>query len=346
LRIYTFNPLHDRRWEGFVDGHPHASASHTRSWLEALHRTYGYEPLVYTTCPPTAALTNGIVFCRVTSWLTGSRLVSLPFTDHCEPLIDGRQQCSEILVALQRAVRRESLKYVEIRPLASPLAGAPGVESCSRFAFHMLDLQPPLEDLWARLHKNAIRSQVRRAEREQLSYEQGRDDAILAKFYRLLVLTRRRHQLPPQPMLWFQNLAGCMGDRLTIRVACKDGQPIAGILTLRHARTLVYKYGCSDASSHALGGVPALLWRAIQEAKESGVERLDFGRSDLDNAGLITFKERWGARQSTLEYVRCDAGRAARVERDFGMDAAKRIFARMPDFVLTAAGRLLYRHIG
>ena len=34
-------------------------------------------------------LANGIVFCRVESRLTGRRLVSLPFSDHCDPLVDS-----------------------------------------------------------------------------------------------------------------------------------------------------------------------------------------------------------------------------------------------------------------
>jgi CelD/BcsL family acetyltransferase involved in cellulose biosynthesis len=340
--------LHDPRWPAFVDAHPRASVCHTRGWIQALQSAHGYEPVVFTTCAPGAPLTNGIVFCRVNSWLTGSRLVSLPFTDHCEPLVadDQEDQQVEILGALRQLVDREKLKYVEMRPLGGNLNGVPGVECCSHFQFHMLDLRPPLEDLWKRTHKNAIQSQVRRAEREHLSYDEGRADALLDQFHRLLVLTRRRHKLPPQPLRWFQTLAECMGDRLKVRVASKNGRPIASIVTLRHGDTVVYKYGCSDASAHHLGAMQALLWRTIQEAKDSGAERLDFGRSDSDNAGLITFKDRWGATRSTLTYVRCAVPRMRAAESRYGMETAKRLFACMPDCVLMAAGRLLYRHIG
>ena len=54
---------------------------------------------------------------------------------------------------------------------------------------------------------------------------------------------------------------------MTIHVASKDGLPIAGILTLSFKKTLVYKYGGSDAAHHSLGGMPFLFWRAIQEAQ-------------------------------------------------------------------------------
>ena len=64
--------------------------------------------------------------------------------------------------------------------------------------------------------------------------------------------------------------------RLAIHLASKDGQPVAGILTLSFKKTMVYKYGGSDAAHHRLGGMPFLFWRAIQGAKAQGIEELDW----------------------------------------------------------------------
>ena len=38
-------PAADRRWWSLVEQHPHAAVCHTVEWLEALHRTYGYQPV-------------------------------------------------------------------------------------------------------------------------------------------------------------------------------------------------------------------------------------------------------------------------------------------------------------
>ena len=81
-------PLKDLRWEPFLARHPRASVFHSSAWLAALHRTYGFQPIAYTTSSAGEDLENAMVFCRVESWLTGRRLVSLPFSDHCEPLVD------------------------------------------------------------------------------------------------------------------------------------------------------------------------------------------------------------------------------------------------------------------
>src|SRR6266849_5551657 len=88
VAVYTLDPLQDPRWAEFVKSQLRASIFHTPGWLEAIRRTYGYQTVAYTTSPPTASLANGVVLCRVNSWLTGRRMVSLPFADHCEPLVE------------------------------------------------------------------------------------------------------------------------------------------------------------------------------------------------------------------------------------------------------------------
>src|SRR5262245_20006552 len=86
--VHQLDPLSDPRWKDLVAWHPDASVFHPSAWLGALQRSYGYQPVAYTTSAPGAPLGDGIVFCRVESWLTGRRLVSLPFSDHCAPLVE------------------------------------------------------------------------------------------------------------------------------------------------------------------------------------------------------------------------------------------------------------------
>jgi hypothetical protein len=108
---------------------------------------------------------------------------------------------------------------------------------------------------------------------------------------------------------------------------------------------VTYKYGGSDARFNRLGGMALLFWNAIREAKSEGAEAMDLGRSDRDQAGLIAFKEHWGAAPSRLTYWRYAP--AARVAGREGrtMHVARKLCGRLPGSVLTLAGRLLYRHI-
>ena len=314
-----------------------------------MRRTYGYEPFVLTTSSPGAELTNGLPVCRVKSWLTGRRLVSLPFSDHCEPLVDRPEELYEMLSFLKQEIKHGKWKYTEVRPCNSAVraeGNSNGFQATKAYYFHTLDLSLNLEELFRRFHKSCLQRKIRRAEREGLAYEKGASESLLAKFYHLLRLTGRRHGVPPQPLAWFRNLIDCLSEQVTIHVASKDGQPISSILTLSFKKTIVYKYGCSDARFHKMGGMPFLFWQTIQKAKKHGFEEFDLGRSDLDNQGLIAFKDHLGATRSKLTYYRYPARRAELAANDRRRQTAKRIFAYMPNPVLTLAGRLGYKHLG
>ena len=340
------DPLTDIRWLRLVSRHSSASVFHSPEWLEALHRTYGYEPVALTTSASNSELHNGILFCRVNTLLTRRRLVSLPFSDHCEPLATGSCELSCLLSALEHDADANRCKYLEMRPLGPPSLVECGLGESQSFCFHKLDLGHPAPELFHAFHKDCVQRKIHRAEREGLTCEEGRSPELLQKFYRLQILTRRRQQLPPQPFAWFRNLAACMGEKLKIRVASKDGKPVASILTLQHRRTLVYKYGCSDKAFSNLGGMQFLFWRAIQDAKSQGLLEFDLGRSDWENEGLIQFKDRLGGTRSTLTYWRYPASAAAHARPAWQTKLAKRIVSRLPNACLSALGSLLYRHAG
>ncbi len=309
------NPLEDSRWTRLVERHPSASVFHSLSWLRALGRTYGYEAIAYTTAEIKQELTNALLFFRVKSWLTGNRLVSLPFSDHCEPLVRGLQELQELLVGPQEELNHGIWKYVEIRPRT--LAFSEGLEKeVEEYFLHTLDLRPKLEAIYNGFHKDSIRRKIRRAEREGLTIESGNNEQLLAEFFRLHLITRRRHSLPPQPKDWFSNLLESFQDRAIIRLARKDNIPVAAVLTLEHNKSIVYKYGCSDVRFHNTGAMPFLFWDMIRDASHRGFEQIDLGRTAPDNAGLLTFKDRWGATRERLIYARYPPRNAPPSRRD------------------------------
>lgn len=345
MDVHAIDPLSDRRWDALVACHPAATVFHLRGWLEALALTYGYEPFVLTTGPSDKPMTDGVPLCRVSSWITGNRAVSLPFADHCEPLLNYDSPFSPFANFLRTECDRQAWKYVELRPLSWHWDPDPHMQRGHTYYFHSLDLMRPLEQLFTRLHKNSLQRRIRRAEREHLSYDTGRSEQLVNEFYKLLLITRRRHDMIPQPRAWFKNLVECMGDQIQIRLARKDGIPIAAILSLRHRSSVVYKYGCSNEKFHRFGAMPFLFWRLIEESKSSGIEQVDFGRSDMDNPGLIAFKDRFGTSKKLLTYFRYQRTET-RQSVSWSFQATRKLFALLPDAVLPTVGKVLYRHMG
>lgn len=341
--VYRFNPLLDDRWDRFVLSHPRASVFHSTAWIEALRRTYGHEPVVFTTCAPGADLRNAVLCSQVKSWLTGSRLVSFPFSDHCDVLVETEDDLASIGCALAEQIKKNELDCLELRPVRPLPALSAGFESGSRYCLHFLDLCPSLESLYRGFHKSSTERKVRRAERERLVYEEGTSDVLLNDFLRLWLFTRRRHAVLPQPTLWFRSILKSFGERVKIRVARKGKQPIAAIITIQYGNTMVYKYGCSDQQFHNLGGMHLLFWQSIQAAKRNGLSLFDFGRSDWTNPGLMTFKDRWGAKRSELTYFVMRISRPPQMNSPSAL-MVKRLIPYLPDAVFLTLGKTMYPH--
>ncbi len=340
--ITTLDPLSDDRWEDFLRRRPEASVFHSRPWLRALQRTYAFEPLAFTESLPGRPLENGLLFCRVSSAITGRRLVSVPFSDHCDPLVNSPEELARLAGFTADFAQRERCRYTEFRPrsAALPQTFAPA----ATYYLHQLDLRPGAKAVYAQLHHDCIQRKVRRAEREKLTLAQGNSPDLLKVFYGLHTRARLRIGLPPQPITWFEVLLAEFAEHAAIRVALLQSRAVASILTLEFQQTTVYKYGCADERFNRLGGAQAIMWAAIQEACAKGHATFDLGRSDLDQPGLIEYKDRWGAKKSLITYYRHPPQTVRSAALSPALSLAKKVFSRMPARLASWVGRLVYRH--
>ena len=175
------------------------------------------------TTPPGNDLTNGMVFCRVTSWLTGSRWVSVPFSDHCDPLIDRTEDLHSILDWVVQESTRARTRYVEIKPLDSGLRleGSTRFRRSEEFRIHLLDLGPSVEELYRSFDKSSIgkgfKKQRKRGWLRGGIFASAAEEVLPPDGH-----DAPRHRIPPQPVAWYSNLYTLLGDKARIRVVSKD----------------------------------------------------------------------------------------------------------------------------
>ncbi len=160
MPVYQIDPTRDERWDEFLQKHTNASIFHTRGWLEALRQTYDYKPIAFTTSPPGSPLTNGLAFCGISSWLSGARLVSLPFSDHCTPLVQSPDELTVLLAYLQEKRDAEKWSYIEIRPTDSDVARRRSFWKSKSFFFHKLDLRPSLDEIFQNFHRDCVQRKI------------------------------------------------------------------------------------------------------------------------------------------------------------------------------------------
>ncbi len=89
-----------------------------------------------------------------------------------------------------------------------------------------------------------------------------------------------------------------------------------------------------------------MLWRLIEESKALGAKKIDFGRSDLDQEGLIIFKDRLGTRKKLLTYYRYSRATGMGELAPWKSRLLRKLFCSLPDKLISVAGRILYKHAG
>lgn len=337
------DPISDPAWLRLLERSPTATIFHHPRWLELLHSQYGYA-IYACSVEDDGELAAGIPIARIESRLTGRRLVSLPFSDTCPPVLaaDADGASDALAAALGEERRRTGLKIT----VHAGLPGAAGAFVQPRFFQHLLPLAADPAEVESRYSKSQIKRGIKKAKREGLRAERRTDAAALDAFYSLHVRTRKKLGVPTQPKRFIRRFEELFAAGLGfVELVLAGERPIAAAVFLTYAGTVTYKYGASDARE--LGKRPnnLLFSEAIRWACESGFQTLDFGRTDADNEGLRAFKRSWGAEEQELAYSYF-ADREPTSEpqaRDRLMSATIR---HSPAGVGRLVGEALYRHFG
>lgn len=339
--LQGYNPLVNPAWDEVLATCSNRSFFYSSAWARALHDSYGYQPHYFI---DRQSANFAFPWMEIRSWLTGSRGVSLPFTDSCAT--DGIAP-----FALQRSLQyitqlgaRRRWRYWEFRGETDILKGtAPS----TLFFNHQLKLERRDDVMFARF-QSTTRTAIRKAESAGVQVEITRDIGAVKIFYELLCQTRRRHGTPPQPFAFFANLHRhvLQKNHGFIALARRNDQPAAGIFFLQHGPTAIYKYAASDDRLQQFRASNLVLWRGIQHLIQHGGSLLDFGRTSLTNSGLQRFKLAWGSEERRVGYLRFDfrrQGYAVVNDRSAGWQAS--LFRNAPASIGKLFGHFLYRHI-
>lgn len=332
----------DPRWRDFAPHAEMAGPFHHPQWMFALAETYGHRPSALV-LERDGRVVAGLPLLEVRSRLTGHRLVSLPFTDHCAPLaVDGQ---AEVLLARHLAAwQAQTGVPLEVRgALGGPGSGQ--VHTRTAGVNHQLELQQDAQSQRAALPA-AVRRAIAKAERAGLVARlgTGRDD--VATYYRLHRLTRHRQGVPVQPWRLFDRIWANMveKDLGTVVTVADQGRVVASALFLLWNGVAVYKYGASDPACWHLRPNNLVLWKGIEWAIQRGARIFDFGRSDIDHHGLREFKRRFGADETTLTYTTLGP-HAPRDGSHRLMGSAAPLIRRSPELLNRFLGWALYPHV-
>lgn len=220
-----------------------------------------------------------------------------------------RSVLDRVVEELDRLLRVEQAEEVEVRlspltprlwsppPGSSPL-GLMGYEDRSVKSW-VVDLTPPLDAI-RRNYSKGSRSDLRKAERDDVRVREAAGSKDLEIYYRLHLETYRRTGVPPHPFVYFQKVFEVFVPRGRARVlfAERNGRAVAAQNTALFKKGGWYWTGASVTEKG--GGENRLLTHAqIAAAKAAGAARYDMGEAfpdtaDPKEAGLSRFKGSFG----------------------------------------------------
>ncbi len=324
---------------------PKASIYHTSSWLSSVSSSLGYKfyPIGIENSD-TGELTGILPLAQVKNFLSGSKLISFPLTTHCEPLVEEEQ-----LKKIYDKLISESGKndFVEIRSLDYDC----NVERASlneNFVIHVLELEETEEKTFQNFHGTSVRASIRRAEKNGLSFEINNNATGLKAFYSLFSKLRKRLGLPILPYKFFNNIYTNLikDDRILIPIVKFKDVTIAAGFILKFKDTFYLEYTDSDKSKLNLYPNHKLFWEVIKIAIREKARYVDFGRTEITNHSLITFKEKWNAKQKKLRYWRV----GSKQETESSYRNIKSVFVKinkyLPQNILRLEGKIIHRYSG
>ncbi|QBD83256.1 GNAT family N-acetyltransferase [Ktedonosporobacter rubrisoli] len=320
------------------------------AWLDLLKRFYGYSTITLITADKHDYITGMLPLCLVQSPLTGKRLVSLPFSDHCPLLAADEVYAHDLLEQALALSRRQKVRSLELRCGLNPV-----LTQCSEllekdlYVSWLLQLGADPQSVWSRLHK-PVQRQIKKAQKldVQIRSAQSRED--IARYHQLHVRTRMKHGMPAQPLRFFLELWEVFAHKGALRMLLAEHKntTIAGMIFFTAGTTIRYAYGASDERYLNLAPNNLLLWSAISWGCEQGYCLMDLGRTARANTGLMEFKRRWGADEEALPYYyypQC-AGLAATAESSWKYRLLTGCWKRLPLSLATALGGHLYKYLG
>lgn len=330
-------------WDNLLLTSENSSFFHTAAWARVLFESYRYTPF-YVTDIQDAKLKSLLPLMEVSSRITGRRGVSLPFTDAVPVIADTPVAFQDLFENAVRLGTQRCWKYIEMRPTGDLLRDK---KPYAAFLNHTLFLQGTETDMFSKF-RNSTRQNIRKAEKNNIQVDFSTSLQSVKAFFRLNCFTRKHHGLPPQPFRFFKTLhEHVLSKNFGVIVSgFFKKKMISSNIYFHYKNRVLYKYGANDRRFLHLRSSYLVMWEAIRHFLSKGFERLDFGRTDLQDAGLLQFKSGWAGREAPIDYYRYDPGASAFITSQAGMKTAYGLFRHMPVPLLQLIGNLLYRHVG
>ena len=328
----------DPRWAELVAAQP-TDVFNSPAWARVLEDAYGFEVRAKVVLDGDDRPVAGMAYVDVED-LRGRRIVSLPFSDFCDPIVaDDRawESLSASITALGAPVT--------VRCLRGDITPDAGWSETATYAWHRVDARREADEIWASLHPSARRA-IRKAEASGVEVVAAASPADLRAFFDLHLRVRKhKYGLLAQPYRFFQAIWDHFLDAGDGRLllAHVDGTPVGGVLYLEWKDTLYYKFNASSVTSLEVRPNDLVVWEGLAHARSRNLSWLDFGVSDWDQEGLVRYKRKYATEEGVVRRFTSEPVHEDPFGSLLGEVTGLLVDPAVPDELTERGGDLLYR---
>lgn len=239
----------------------------------------------------------------------GRRVMAMPYATYGGPLVRGDHPdpvaARRALLAAYAEHVRSGVMLAELTWLRGHRRELPDALPGSEGFTQVRTLAPDWPALFSDL-PHSVRSRVRQAEEQGVSFQPVTDAEGVRAYHALAVGTMRRLGGTPKPLSIYRRVFEQLATAGLARfdLAVHQGRPIGGSLHVLHKGVALNWLTVSDEAHVKLRPNHLLIARVLQALCESGFHEYNFGGSPAGAEGLIQFKESWGTVRAPVLEVR------------------------------------------
>jgi len=333
-----------QNWDEYVLSQDMSGPYLSFAWKEAVERAYRHKSFYLVTEDMNGALQGVFPLVLVKAPLLKGVLISLPFCDY-GGLLAADESTKKMLIDKAIELSHSMNIPLEIRCMTSE----DSVTAKGRFGVRtnksrlLLQLPASSDILWNSF-KSKLRSQIRRAMKEEIEFRIG-GIRLVDDFYRVFCINMRDLGSPVHSRSWFFSVIQEFGDRARIGMVYKNSIPIGGGIILCSRDMVTIPWASTIKEYNSLSPNMLLYWEFLKYASDQGYAFFDFGRS-TPGEGTFKFKQQWGAEPVPLHWYRINADKDE-TEGSAGPLRlyAERVWSHIPQILTDAVGPMIRRFI-
>lgn len=352
-RVVSISESGYQLWQDYVNHHAESTVYHLLAWRKIFERSFGYRSWYLLARDGETGHVVGCLPLFLISTPHFRRLVSVPFRDRGGPLWSTPEAFTALLESAKRIagkVRASSIELKSVKRYPTVLTRAGGLQERMYWVNSRVDLQKLDAERFEDKIGPKTRNMIRQAERANLTFhEVTHFTGGLRAWYDLYLLTQKHLGLPPFPLKFFRYMIQelLQADAIKLFLVRRDHYSVAATIVLLHEKVAIYGYSSSKPGAQTLRPNDFMLFNIIKWLFEHGITEFDLGSDAPSQKGLLFFKKKWLAKQSTIPVY--TFGRSNRLVTDSSDQRhafIRKSFRYLPKNLLRLIGSLTVKHFG